>query len=191
MSGYDVHNVTDNSLPGRRPEFVAWQAQLLKISGVPVSIRKATPNTQDARRMMDVQSLCPPIGIMSASDNTQTIKDKEVLLAEVDGVHVGFCVASESHEERGPLFVQVIAVVPEAQRRGIGMTLLAEAANSATGKLILLATRDDNGAAHALKKRFAESIGATIRREKLGTYLDRDLGIRRGLGYRVWVIESP
>lgn len=69
------------------------------------------------------------------------------------------------------------------------MVLLRAAVEREPRRNIALATEDDNEGAQALNKKFATSIGATMRKVKLGTYDDSDLGIRRGIGYRSWVIE--
>ncbi|MGL3808150.1 GNAT family N-acetyltransferase [Paeniglutamicibacter sp. R2-26] len=125
-------------------------------------------------------------------ENASKITEQLVLLAEIDGVHVGFCVSAPGLQDSDPLFIQVVAVAPEAQRRGVGLALLTAAAKREPRRDIALATQDDNVAARSLNEQFAKSIGASIRRVRLGTYRDGDLGIRRGLGYRAWVIQrSP
>lgn len=55
---------------------------------------------------------------------------------------------------------------------------------------IALATQDSNSSARATNEKFAGQIGANIRQVNLGTYRNSDLGIRRGDGYRVWLIEQ-
>ncbi|MFF5794506.1 GNAT family N-acetyltransferase [Paeniglutamicibacter sp. NPDC012692] len=121
--------------------------------------------------------------------NASTVTERLVLLAEIGGVHVGFCVSSPGPQDSDPLFIQIVAVVPEAQRRGIGLALLTKAAEREPLRNIALATQDDNGEARALNVKFAKSIGASIGRVNLGTYPDKDLGIRRGMGYRAWLIQ--
>lgn len=117
------------------------------------------------------------------------IAERVVLLAEIDEVHVGFCVLLRTQEDSAPLFVQVVGVAPEAQRRGAALALLTAVTASEPLRDIALATQDSNIAARALNERFARSIGSSIGRVPLGTYRDRDLGIGRGMGYRVWVIR--
>lgn len=117
------------------------------------------------------------------------IAEKLVLLAEIDEVHVGFCVLLRTQENSAPLFVQVVGVAPEAQRRGAALALLTAATASEPLRDIALATQDSNTAARALNEQFARSIDSSIERVSLGTYRDRDLGIRRGMGYRVWAIR--
>ena len=119
------------------------------------------------------------------------IAEQVVLLAEIDGIHIGFCVSLRSSKDSDPLFIQVIGVAPEAQRRGVGLALLTAAAEREPQRDIALATQDSNTAARALNERFASSIDSSIRRVSLGTYRDRDLGILRGLGYRAWGIRRP
>lgn len=173
----------------RDPEFFGWKNQLKTLSSSEVSIREATSATQDGRRMKDLQVLCSPISVRSVRENASTITDRLVLLAEIDGVHVGFCVSFPGFEDSDPLFIQIVAVAPDAQRRGVGLALLTAAAEREPLRNIALATQDDNVAARSLNEQFANSIGASIRRVSLGTYRDCDLGIRRGLGYRAWFIQ--
>jgi ribosomal protein S18 acetylase RimI-like enzyme len=141
--------------------------------------------------MRDLQFACSPIVVRSESDNVSMIARQLVLLAEIDEVHVGFCVSHPGAAVSDPLFIQIVAVAPPAQRRGAGLALLAAAAAREPYRDIALATQDSNVAARALTERFARSIGARIERVRLGTYRDRDLGIRRGVGYRAWFIRRP
>lgn len=173
----------------RDPEFVGWKKRLATLSSSEVSIRVANSDPQDGRRMTDLQVLCAPISVQSVKKNASTISERLVLLAEIDGVHVGFCLSSSGPQDSDPLFIQVVAVAPDAQRRGIGLALLTAAADREPRRDIALATQDDNVAARSLNERFAKSIGASIRKVNLQTYRDSDLGIRRGLGYRAWVIQ--
>lgn len=117
------------------------------------------------------------------------IAQQRVLTAEIDDVHVGFCVSRPGATVSDPLFVQIVAVVPQERRRGVGQALLAASAEREPSRDIALATQDSNVAARALNERFARSIGADLGRVRLGTYLDRDLGIRRGMGHRAWVVR--
>lgn len=169
----------------------AWHRQLAALPSKNPSIREASATARDARRVWDLQLACPPITVRSLRHNAATIAKSLVLLAEIDDIHVGFSVSLPGPKGSDPLFVQVVAVVPEAQRRGIGLALLAAATEREPHRDIALATRDDNVAAHAMNQRFASSIGATLRRVRLGTYPDRSLGIRRGQGYRTWIVQRP
>jgi GNAT superfamily N-acetyltransferase len=177
--------------PSRDPELVGWKKRLKTLSSSAFSIREATAVAQDGRRMQDLQGECSPISIQSVRENTATISEQLVLLAEIDRVHVGFCVSSPGFRDPDPMFIQIVAVAPDAQRRGVGLALLSAAAEREPRRDIVLATQDDNFAARSLNDQFAKSIGADIRRVNLKTYRKIDLGIPRGLGYRAWVIQRP
>jgi GNAT superfamily N-acetyltransferase len=154
-----------------------------------VAIREASADATDGRRVRDLQFACEPIFVRSERENVSMIAQKHVLLAEIEKVHVGFCVSHPGAGVSGPLFVQVVAVAPPAQRRGVGMALLVAAAAREPHRDIALATQDSNVAGRALIERFARSLGAHIERVRLGTYRDGDLGIKRGVGYRAWAIR--
>lgn len=164
-----------------------WRAALRSLAGAPATLREALPTAADARRMRDIQLTCVPITPMPLRDNAATISEHRVLIAEIERVPVGFVLASLGPEP-SPLFVQVVAVVPEAQRRGIGLQLLSAAAALDPQRNIALATQETNLAAQAMNNRFAGSMAASIHRVNLGVYPDKYLGIRRGQGYRVWEI---
>ncbi|GAA1357625.1 hypothetical protein GCM10009596_09070 [Arthrobacter rhombi] len=177
--------------PGRDPKFIEWQSQLETLSSSEVSIRQATAVGPDGRRVQDLQALCAPIFVQTVGANVTTIAERVVLLAEIGGVHVGYCVTFAGRLETDPLFIQVVAVAPKAQRRGVGLALLTAAAKQHPRRNMALATRGDNAAALSLNDKFASWIGASIRRVNLGTYSDSDLGISRGMGYRSWEIHRP
>lgn len=141
--------------------------------------------------MKDLQAACEPIDILPVQKNVETIAAKQVLLAEVDEVHAGFCVFSVGPNKTDPLFIQTIGVEPLARGRGIGFALLTAAAEREPHRDIAFATQNDNAGAHALTKRFAQAKGASRHKVKLGTYLDAHLGITRGMGYRAWLIQHP
>jgi hypothetical protein len=185
--------VFGSTFPNRPdPLSAQWRRQLSTLSSdSPFLIRQATPTEGDGHRVRDLQVGCSPIYVKSVHENVATIVKHLVLLAEIGNVHVGLCVSLPGLKDSDPLFVQVVAVVPEAQCRGIGLALLTAAAEREPQRDIALATRDDNIAAHAMNLRFASSIGAPLRRVRLGTYPDRNLGIRRGQGYRAWIIQRP
>ena len=169
-----------------------WSSRLAALTSSRVSIREARKVAQDGRRLVDLQVACPPISVSSVRKNAKTIAERLVLIAEIDEVHVGFCVSSVGPNEHDPLFVQLVGVVPAAQRRGVGLALLTSAAGREPQRDIALATQDDNAAARAMNKRFAASIGADIQRVRSGTYPNSDLGIPTGMGYRAWLIQrSP
>jgi GNAT superfamily N-acetyltransferase len=182
----------ESPLPFRPdPELDAWRRLLQELPAAEVSIREAIPAPQDGRRMWDLQLHCPPTTVKPIRYNVSTIAKQLVLLAEIDGVHVGCCVAFVSPTSFHPLFVQLVAVAPEARRRGVGLALLSAATARKPGGDVAIATKDDNVATRALNERFAGLIGASIRRVPRGTYRDGALGIRKGDGYRVWVIRRP
>jgi ribosomal protein S18 acetylase RimI-like enzyme len=174
---------------GKDANFVRWANRLVTLSSSAVSIREATASAHDGRRMKDLQTLCSPISVRSVRGNASTIMERLVLLAEIDDVHVGFCISSPGLRDSDPMFIQVVAVAPDAQRRGAGLALLTAAAEREPRRDIALATQDDNVAARSLNEKFAKSIGASIRRVNLSNYRDFDLGIQRGLGYRAWAIR--
>ncbi len=173
----------------RDPSVVGRKKQLAALSSSEVSIREASVVPQDGRRMKDLQVECSPIVVRSVHDNVSTISERLVLLAEIDGVHVGFCVSFPGPQDSDPLFIQIVAVAPNAQRRGVGLTLLTKAAEREPLRDIALATQKINVAAREMNGKFANSIGASLQQVNLGTYRDSDLGIQRGMGYRSWVIQ--
>jgi GNAT superfamily N-acetyltransferase len=188
-SGYDYKEF-ESPLPFRRdPDLDAWTRRLKRLPSAALVMREATATGQDGRRLWDLQFTCVPIVPQLIRENVSMISKRRVLIAEIDGVHVGFCMSSPGARKTDPLFVHVIAVVPEARRRGAGLALLTAAAERDSDRDIALATQDRNIAARALNERFALSIGAGIERVPLGTYPDRELGITRGIGYRSWLIR--
>lgn len=188
-----IDNATFDELEPKIPAqrdtvYTAWREALSTLSDEPATLREALPTPADSRRMRDIQVACAPITPLMLRDNAAAIAANHVLIADIAGIPVGFVLASIS-EKHSPLFVQVVAVVSEAQRRGIGLQLLSAAAELEPHRDIALATQKTNLAAHAMDKRFAESIGASIHRVNLGVYPDKLLGIPRGQGYRVWRIK--
>lgn len=194
-----LHRANDHEYEGleppfglsRDPEFLSWASRVSAISSSAVSIRQATAVPLDGRRMKDLQFVCPPIAVQGVRKNVSTIVERLVLVAEIDDIHVGFCVSSPGVQDSDPLFVQVVAVAPDVQGRGAGLALLTAAAQREPRRDIALATQPDNVAARSMNEKFAVSIGARIRKINLGSYRDSDLGIQRGLGYRAWVIQRP
>ncbi len=175
----------------RDQRFLRWQDELSSLISTQVSIRSSSAHATGCPTHADMQTVCEPITVLSLSTNAQTIKDRLVLFAEIESVHVGFCVASPGVKTSDPMFVQVVAVVPAAQRRGIGRELLAAAASTEPERDIVFATQESNLAAHAMNARFAGELGATLERVNLGVYPDRYLGIQRGQGYRAWRVKRP
>ena len=174
------------------PRFRGWTSRVETLSSSSaVSIREAVAGGPDGRRMRDVQLVTERIPILQVKDNVSKIAERRVLLAEIDGVHIGFCVSFPSLNDSDPLFIQEVGVVPGSRGRGIGMALLCATAEREPWRDIALATEDDNDGAQALNKKFAKSIGASLGKVPLDTYRDSDLGIPRGQGYRSWVIQRP
>lgn len=171
--------------------FLEWEKRLLDLSSSETTIRRAELTGADGRRMEDLQTVCVPITVRSVRMNVGTIADETVLIAEIDSIHVGYCIVTPGRGPVSPLFIKVVAVAPAAQRRGVGLALLLAASTLAPRRDIALATQDDNLAARSMNDKFASAIGASIRRVKLDTYRNTDLGIRRGMGYRAWLIERP
>lgn len=177
--------------PSKDSALRRWRRQLSALSSDATSVRDATANAQDGRRVKDLQFACSPLSVRSVRDNVAMIAGQPVLMAEIQDVHVGFCIALSGSKESDPLFIQVVGVAPEVQRRGVGLTLIAAAAAREPQRDIALATQDDNWAARALNQRFANSINSTIERVPRGTFRASDLGIVRGSGYRAWLIRRP
>ncbi|WP_407933046.1 GNAT family N-acetyltransferase [Herbiconiux daphne] len=138
-----------------------------------------------------IQAACESTYIHSVEGNRLTIRDQLVLLAEIEGTPVGFCLSLIGRTKPDPLFVQLVAVVPWARRRGAGLSLLCATAALEPQCNIALATLDDNIAALALNSRLAESMGANITRVPLRRYRRSDLESARSERHRPWVIEPP
>lgn len=183
----------DDGFPLRDdPRFQDWRSQVVALlPASAVKIRVAAADGPDGRRMRDVQLVTAPLPIREVKDNVSKIADRVVLLAEIEGVHVGFCISFLGPKESDPMFLQEVAVVPGMQGRGIGIALVRAAAEREPRRNIALATQDDNEGAQALNKKFATSIGATMHKVNLGTYRPSDLGIQLGKGYRAWVVQRP
>lgn len=182
----------DSPFPlGADPALTEWQQSLEGISSSKIAVRTASPVGSDGRKMWDLQLVCSPITVKSVSQNVQTIMRQSVFLAEVGGVHVGRCISRPGQAIGEPLYIQVVAVAPGAQRRGVGSALLSAAAEAEPKRSIALATQDENTGARAMVESFARSLGANVERVKLGTFRDSDLGISRGLGYRAWLVRRP
>lgn len=173
----------------RDPKFDAWQKKLKSLPLSEAFIREAKSDPKDGLRMSDLQNVCDRMPIFDAEKNASIIAERTVLLAEIDSVHVGYCISSPGPKDSDPLYIREVAVVLQARKRGIALDLLTKAAKKEPERNIVLATQDDNTEAQALNAKFAKLLGASIGRVKLGTYRDSDLGIKRGDGYRSWVIQ--
>jgi GNAT superfamily N-acetyltransferase len=176
---------------GRDPAFDAWQAKLAGLESRAVSIRAAVATPSEGRRVWDLQVVSEHIWPDLIMNNVKMIGERTVLLAEINSIHVGLCVAKQVTNVGSPLYLQVVCVAEQLRGRGVGLALLGAAATRAPERDIVFATQDDNAAARALTERFAQSIGATMSRERIDDYRPSDLGFRRGQGYRVWKISRP
>lgn len=174
--------------PYAEPGFVAWQQRLGSLPPSEVTIRTAEPTAEDGCWLRWIQADCEAIYIHSVEDNVAKIGRQLVLLAEVANCPVGFCYALAGHPRSSPLFIQLVAVVPSARRRGAGLALLGAAAGYHPQRDIAGATLDDNIAARSLNERFAQSIGGEIQSIPLSRFRRSDLGFARSEGHRPWMI---
>ena len=156
-----------------------------------VTIREAVPTVQDGRWIRWVQADCESTNIQTVEYNMSKIEQQVLLLAEIAEIPVGFCCALVGRTDSDPLFIQLVAVVPLARRRGAGLALLSAAAEREPQRSIAMATLDDNDAARRLNEHFAKSMGANIRRVPARRYRRTDLGFAQGERHRPWIIECP
>lgn len=146
---------------------------------------------QDGRWMRWVQADCESTNIQEAEYNASEIEQQLVLMTEIAGHPVGCCTALVGATDADPLFIQPVAVVPLARRRGAGTALLNAAARREPRRSIAMATLNDNDAARGLNERFAKSMGATIRRVPVRRCRRTDLGFAPGELHRPWIVERP
>ena len=139
-----------------------------------------------------VQAECESTTIQGVAFNVSTIEKKIVFLAEISDCTVGFCIALAGRTDSAPMFVQLVAIVPQARRRGAGFALLHAVASTEPHHDIVAATLDGNTAARALNERFAASLGASIRRVPIRSFRPSEMGFAPGENHRPWLIErSP
>ena len=124
--------------------FDAWKQGLEALPSSEVLIRNAEQTEQDGRWMRWMQADCESTNIHSAEDNASKIGQQHVLLAEIAAYPVGFCCVHAGRTNSDPLFIQLVAVVPSARRRGVGLALLSAAAGLQPQRNIAMATLDDN-----------------------------------------------
>ncbi len=136
-----------------------------------------------------VQAECESTYIQSVEYNVSKIEQQFVLLARIGEQPVGFSLVFIGPEESDPLFIQLVAVVPAARRRGVALALLSRVAERAPERNIALATLDNNVGALALNDHFAKSIGASIRRVPVSMYRRSHLGFAQSESHRPWIIE--
>lgn len=177
--------------PYQEPGFNEWKQELEVLPPEEVSIREAEPTLQDGRWMRWIQAVCESTFIQSLEDNVSKIRQYQVLLAEVADQPVGFCCVFAGRTEFDPLFIQLVAVVPTARKRGVGLALLLTAARWQPHRNIAMAILDENIAAQRLNERLAQSIGGTLRRVPVKRFRRSDLGFAQGERHRPWLIERP
>lgn len=136
-----------------------------------------------------MQADCESTYIQSVEYNVSKIGQQLVLLAEIADYPVGFCCVLEGRTNSDPLFIQLVAVVPFARRRGVGLALLSAAAGWQPQRNIAMATLDDNVAARRLNEHFAQSIGGNIQRVPVSRFRPSDLGFAPGEKHRPWMID--
>ncbi len=179
----------DLVFPYQEPGFDVWKESLLSLGGSEIRVRDAEVTAQDGQWMRWVQADCEGIYIHSVEDNVLKIGKQLVLLAEIEGHPVGYCRALVGRTKSDPLFIQLVAVVPSARRRGVGLALLSTAACREPERNIAMATLDDNPAARSLNERLAASIGGDIQRVPLRRFRRSDLGFGEGERHRPWIID--
>jgi GNAT superfamily N-acetyltransferase len=177
------------SSPYQEPGFGAWKQGLETLPRSAVLIRQAEQTTQDGRWMRWMQAECESTYIQSVEYNESKIAQQLVLLAEIADYPVGFCCVLAGRTKADPLFIQLVAVVPSARQRGVGLALLSAAAGWQPQRSIAMATLDDNIAARRLNERFAESIGGKIHRVPVSRFRPSDLGFAPGERHRPWMID--
>jgi GNAT superfamily N-acetyltransferase len=175
--------------PYQEPGFGAWKQALEALPQSEVLIREADQTAQDGRWIRWMQADCESTYIQSVEYNVSKIRQQLVLLAEINDYPVGFCCVLAGRTNSDPLFIQLVAVVPFARRRGVGTALLGAAAGWQPQRNIAMATLDDNIAARKLNERFAQSIGGKIQRIPVSRFRPSDLGFARGERHRPWMID--
>lgn len=175
--------------PHHEPGFGAWKQGLEALPPSEILVRKAEQTAQDGRWMRWMQADCESTNIHSVEDNVSKIGQQLVLLAEIADFPVGFCCVLAGRTDPDPLFIQLVAVVPSARRRGVGLALLSAAAEWQPQRNIAMATLDDNVDARRLNERFAQSIGGNIQRVPAGRFRPSDLGFAPGERHRPWIVD--
>ena len=175
--------------PYHEPGFGAWKQGLGALPSSEVVIREAEQTAQDGRWMRWMQADCESTNIQSVEYNVSKIERQLVLLAEIADYPVGFCCVLAGRTNSDPLFIQLVAVVPAARQRGVGLALLSAAAVRQPQRNIAMATLDDNVAARRLNERFAQSIRGNIQRVPVRRFRPSDLGFAQGEHHRPWMID--
>lgn len=181
------------SLPGtdpwrREPVFQDWKKRLASLPDSRVEVRAALPNVEDGKRMCWIQATCESLFIHNVGFNVSKVEKQIVLMADISGDPIGFCVALAGRTEIAPVFVQLVAVVPQARQRGAGLALVRAVARAEPHRDIVLAIQDENTASRALSQRVAVSLNSKIRRVPIRSYRRSELGIAEGEVHRAWLI---
>jgi GNAT superfamily N-acetyltransferase len=177
------------SSPYHEPGFGAWKQGLEALPPSEVLIREAEQTARDGTWTRWMQADCESTYIQSVEYNVSKIGQQLVLLAEIADYPVGFCCVLAGRTDSDPLFIQLVAVVPSARRRGVGLALLSVAAGWQPQRNIAMATLDDNFDARRLNERFAQSIGGNIQRVPGSRFRPSDLGFAQGERHRPWMID--
>lgn len=175
--------------PYDEPEFGVWKQGLAALPSSEVVIREAEQTAQDGRWMQWIQAHCESTNIQSVEYNVSKIEQQLVFLAEIADYPVGFCCVLAGRTNSDPLFIQLVAVVPAARQRGVGLALLSAAAVRHPHRSIAMATLDDNVAARRLNERFAQSLRGTLERVPGRRFRPSDLGFAQGEHHRPWMID--
>lgn len=179
----------EGPLPYGDPAFQAWQQQLRDLRPEAPHVRIAMPTAQDGQSMRWLQMTSESMYIHSVGENISTITKKLVLLAEIAGYPVGFCVAAVGRYAPDYLFIQRAAVDPVVRRRGAGVALLRAAAREMPSKNIAGATLEDDTATRALNQKLAVSLGAAVQIVPSRRFTRTDLSLAEGENHRSWVID--
>lgn len=182
-------NIPGFMSPWEEPGSDEWQESLRAEPRGDVEVREALPTVEDGTWMRWIQAVSESATIHDVERNVSCIREKTVVLASFGGSPVGFCQAMTGRSISDPLFVQMIAVVPAARRRGVGLALLGTIAASEPNRGIVMATLDSNTAARAMNGRFALSLGLEIRRVPIKIYRCSEMGFGPGEKHRPWLIE--
>lgn len=175
--------------PQHEPGFGPWKQGIENLPSTAVLVREADQADEDGLWMRWIQAECESTYIHSVEENVSKIDRQFVLLAELAGHPVGFCCAVEGRSNSDPLFIQLVAVVPSARQRGVGLALLCVAAAAHSQRNVAMAALDDNIAAQRLNRRLAQSIGAKIQRVPVNRFRKSDLGVASGEHHRPWMID--
>ncbi|QLD11476.1 GNAT family N-acetyltransferase [Microbacterium oleivorans] len=129
--------------------------------------------------------------IQTMSDNLSKIEKQRVFLAEIDECVTGLCVAAIGRYAPDYVFIQRVAVVTPARKRGAGLALMRATAESEPAHNIAGATLPDDHAAHALNAKLARSLESKVKEVPRRRFTPTDLGVGRNERHRPWTIDRP